>query len=87
MSLLLLLPSAIGIVTTSTAPATTYWTTINKPNTGWVTSNWDYKNVWGEWETYTWGQIQSSGLTWGNMAGYTFAVTASTPITTWTVVT
>lgn len=63
------------------------WISVTNPSTGWVTSNWDYKNVWSEWGATTWGTIQSSGLTWGNMAGYMFSVTSAAPITTWTVVT
>ncbi len=86
MSLLLLFPSSVTSTSTSTTTPGV-WTTVGKPITGWSATNWDYKNVWGEWATLTWGAIQSSGLTWGNMAGYTFAATASKPITTWIVVT
>lgn len=74
MSLLLLFPSGSGF----------QWTIIDGTTTDWLNSHYDFKNIWGEWETYTWGALSSSGVTWAAMAGFTFANSSTAPSTTWT---
>lgn len=73
MSLLLLFPSGTGIVGwTPVARASVTWNTGAGSSSTWVITNWDYKNVWGEWEQTTWGEIEATLFTWDQMAGYTF---------------
>ena len=82
MSLLLLFPNQ----PTTVAPVFC-WTDQNTALvSSWATSHYDFLNIWGEWESYTWAQIISSGFTWDNLSGYMFVTTAS-PSTTWSNVT
>jgi hypothetical protein len=59
------------------------WTNAGTSSTTWVRSHYDMKNIWSEWQGYTWGSIASSGYTWGNLAGFTFTNTTGNS-TTWT---
>jgi len=61
------------------------WLNVTTTSTSWINSHYDYKNIWSEWSSYTWGSLSSSGLTWGNLAGFTFSNTSGNS-TTWTVV-
>lgn len=58
------------------------WATVGTNSTDWLVSHYDFKNLWSEWETTTWGAIQASGITWGGMSGLTFTTVATTP-TSW----
>lgn len=59
---------------------------------GWIkqsdaTSNWsinagDYKHIWSDWRTTTWGSLHSSGYTWTFVSGITFTVNTGQS-TTW----
>lgn len=70
MSLLLLFPTG--------SPS---WNNTTLATSTWTNSHYDYKNIWDEWDTYTWAQLGS--YSWGNLAGYTFTNTAGNS-TTWT---
>lgn len=88
MSLLLLFPYGVTSTSTGSGGGSTnfcWHITTSTATPAWINSHYDFKNIWGEWETYTWAQIASRGLTWDNMAGFMF-VTTTGNATTWTVV-
>lgn len=62
----------------------TTWVTSGGGATSWVGSGTDFKDIWGDWAGVTWGVIKSSGLTWAQMAGYTF-VNTSGNTTVWAI--
>jgi len=76
MSLILLFPNQ---------PVTAFCWTTTGASTAWSLVDPDFMNLWGDWAAVTWGTIESSGLTWEGMAGYTFLVVTSSA-TTWTAV-
>lgn len=79
MSLLLLFGGEVSTGTGGFA----CWMTAAPPVTAWSVVDYDYKNTWGEWSAYTWGQLNTMGITWENMSGFTFS-TVTGPTTTWT---
>jgi len=72
MSLLLLFPTG-----------TPSWSNTTLATSVWVNSHYDFKNIWSEWGTYTWGALATSGYTWGYLEGLTFTNTTGNS-TTWT---
>lgn len=76
MSLLLLFPNI-----PTTAPKFC-WATTSSPTTAWAAFPTDYKDVWGDWATTTWGEIFNAGYTWDYISGNTFLV-ATGPSTSW----
>lgn len=61
----------------------TSWATIGAPSSAWAVANYDFKDRWVDWETTTWGAIQTSGFTWEQMAGFTFVTTTNGATTSW----
>lgn len=74
MSLLILFPQNAGLFC---------WTDVSTVTATWTDTNFDMKDKWGDWESLTWGEIESSGITWAAMSGDVF-VDTSTTSTTWT---
>lgn len=63
----------------------TTWTSVSTAASTWTSVNRDYRDRWEDWEVFTWGALESSGVTWAAMAGDTFIGT-SNPTTAWTSV-
>lgn len=73
MSLLLLFPSRGQI-----------WTPVGVGTTVWSKTGGGLTRLWGDWASTSWGTIQTTGLTWDQMAGYMFANNTGSVGTVWT---
>jgi len=74
-------PGETWIPTMGTASG--YWTSTSLPTVAFSGTQYSYQHVWSQWGTYAWASIQSSGLLWEQLAGYTFITSAAKNNTTW----
>ena len=63
----------------------TTWTSASASATTWSSVNRSFGDLWADWESFTWGELEDAGVTWAAMAGDTFADVTPTA-TTWTSV-
>lgn len=61
----------------------TTWSTTGSATTTWAEFGTAFRDTWEDWASVTWGTIESSGLTWNQMAGFMFVTTTGSS-TTWT---
>lgn len=81
MSLLLLFPSQVA----TTGGGFSCWSAVTTSSSPWDSAT-GFRDTWGEWQDYTWGQLFSSGVTWSYLSGQIFS-SVVTQATTWNNVT
>lgn len=61
----------------------TGWTDSNAVFTTWAGDGFDFKHLWSDWASTSWGTIMSSSYTWNYIQGQTFNVNTTTNVTVW----